>query len=246
MDDAPVTADRKIRSDLFRFTASFLAALLIAGVLTVVWFQFLEPPVAEKSLPGSTAPVIAFVLLFWPTYVAIYLRWTHRAYSSLDRGSLQAVAEADTRKNQGWLGFWAGIRDQTSTAAIVAVLVTVFIALTPGVRENTAVIILTMTMVAASWAMMVYDFAVSYMRMTVAQTPEESPHIRFSYTEAPTFTDFVTFSVMASTLGVSLPGEVTSRTMWRRVRTNGVLAFFFNSVIIAMMVSLVFGGITDG
>ncbi|WP_315146556.1 hypothetical protein [Corynebacterium variabile] len=50
--------------------------------------------------------------------------------------------------------------------------------------------------------------------------------------------------VMVSTMGVGSPAEVNTTAMWRRMRMNTVLAFFFNTVIVAMMVSLVFGGIT--
>jgi uncharacterized membrane protein len=40
-----------------------------------------------------------------------------------------------------------------------------------------------------------------------------------------------------------VPAEITSRRAWRIVRANVIIAFVFNSVIIAMMVSLVFGGL---
>ncbi|MGV8968810.1 MAG: hypothetical protein ACOH1J_00015 [Microbacteriaceae bacterium] len=35
-----------------------------------------------------------------------------------------------------------------------------------------------------------------------------------------------------------------SRKAWQLIGANGVIAFVFNSVIIAMMVSLVFGGLS--
>ncbi|CAM5437796.1 hypothetical protein CVA01_09520 [Corynebacterium variabile] len=126
----------------------------------------------------------------------------------------------------------------------MAVLVTIIIALTPGVRENTAVIILILVTVVASWAMMVHGFALDYMRATLTQAPDETPHLEFRSTREPTFSDFVTVAVMVSTMGVGSPAEVNTTAMWRRMRMNTVLAYFFNTVIVAMMVSLVFGGIT--
>ncbi|CUU65320.1 Protein of unknown function (DUF1345) [Corynebacterium variabile] len=209
-----------LRSDLFRLNVASLAAAVVAVASALCWFRFLTPPEAEESLPGVTVPVICFLLVYWPVYVALYLTWSWRVYSSLDSAGLQ------------------------STAATVAVLVTIIIALTPGVRENTAVIILILVTVVASWAMMVHGFALDYMRATLTQAPDETPHLEFRSTREPTFSDFVTVAVMVSTMGVGSPAEVNTTAMWRRMRMNTVLAFFFNTVIVAMMVSLVFGGIT--
>ncbi|MGO3753147.1 DUF1345 domain-containing protein [Corynebacterium variabile] len=209
-----------LRSDLFRLNVASLAAAVVAVASALCWFRFLTPPDAEESLPGVTVPVICFLLVYWPVYVALYLTWSWRVYSSLDSAGLQ------------------------STAATVAVLVTIIIALTPDVRENTAVIILILVTVVASWAMMVHGFALDYMRATLTQAPDETPHLEFRSTREPTFSDFVTVAVMVSTMGVGSPAEVNTTAMWRRMRMNTVLAYFFNTVIVAMMVSLVFGGIT--
>jgi len=55
--------------------------------------------------------------------------------------------------------------------------------------------------------------------------------------------DDVTFAVLISTMAATTSADITSRIAWRAVRTNVVIAFVFNSVIIAMMVSLLFGGL---
>ncbi|HJG46389.1 DUF1345 domain-containing protein [Corynebacterium variabile] len=237
-----------LRSDLFRLNVASLVAVVVAVASALCWFRFLTPPEAEESLPGVTVPVICFLLVYWPVYVALYLTWSWRVYSSLDAAGLQSTAVSDLRRNRGWLGSLSGVRrggtDLTTTAATAAVLVTIVIALTPGIRENTAVIILILVTVVASWAMMVHGFALDYMRATLSQAPDETPHLEFRSTREPTFSDFVTVAVMVSTMGVGSPAEVTTTAMWRRMRMNTVLAFFFNTVIVAMMVSLVFGGIT--
>lgn len=247
-DTDPDTKPRTMRSDVFRINVSAVVALLIACVPVLVWLTSLTPPSSE-SIPDYFVPTICFVLVYWPIYVAIYLGWTHRVYSSMNRGILRGVAASDIRRNRSWVGRWSGLgrggTDLTTTAATVSVLVTIAIAVAPGFPEDTLVIILTMLMVAASWAMMVYGFALDYMRMTITQDPEETPHIVFENTDEPEFSDFLTVSVMASTMGSGLPADITSQRMWRRLRTHSILAFFFNTVIVAMMVSLIFGGITS-
>ena len=45
-------------------------------------------------------------------------------------------------------------------------------------------------------------------------------------------------------MAFAAPAEVTSRQMWRKLRNHVLLAFIFNTVIVAMMVSLLFGGLT--
>jgi uncharacterized membrane protein len=96
-------------------------------------------------------------------------------------------------------------------------------------------------MVASSWALMVFSFAQSYMRLDAGA--HTAAHIRFPFPGAARFGDYVTLAVLLSTMAATVSADITSRRAWRSVRTNVVIAFVFNSVIIAMMVSFFFGGL---
>lgn len=60
---------------------------------------------------------------------------------------------------------------------------------------------------------------------------------------APRFADYLTLAVLLSTMAATVSARVRSRKAWTLVRINVVFAFAFNSVIVAMMVSLLFGGL---
>ncbi|MGP5930571.1 DUF1345 domain-containing protein [Corynebacterium glyciniphilum] len=200
---------------------STLAALATAAVAVIIAFLTTDAPPAEWTIPLS----VTIFLVYWLSFAVYYLWWTRRT----------------------WVGRLSGLTgptDWTTAAAMMAVVVTVAIALSPGARENPVIILLGLSTVASSWALMVYSFALDYMQVTVLQSPQETPHITFGFAEEPRFSDYLTFSVMVSTMAFAAPAEVTSRQMWRKLRNHVLLAFIFNTVIVAMMVSLLFGGLT--
>lgn len=92
---------------------------------------------------------------------------------------------------------------------------------------------------------MVYSFALTYMRVD-AGSPADTDSKMIFHGEPPTeFADYLTLAVLASTMAATISATIRSRRAWRVIRTNVVLAFVFNSVIIAMMVSLLFGGLAS-
>ncbi|PPG99768.1 hypothetical protein C5C33_17735 [Rathayibacter sp. AY1H3] len=67
--------------------------------------------------------------------------------------------------------------------------------------------------------------------------------VRFAFEEAPHLSDYATLALLLSTMAATVSAEIRSREGWRLVRANVVIAFAFDSVIIAMTVSLLFGGL---
>ena len=53
------------------------------------------------------------------------------------------------------------------------------------------------------------------------------------------FGDYLTCSVLSSTMTAALPGRAVSRKAWRMVRANVIVAFAFNSVVVATLVSMI-------
>ena len=234
---------RPLRSDLFRINISGLIALVSCAAAVAIAFLLSDRPASGWNLP---LPVLIY-LVYWLSFTVIYLWWTHRAYAHADTAAIRDVARRDHRARRTWVGRIIGLggpTDWTTTAAMMAVVVTVAIALSPGARENAVIILLGLATVASSWGIMVYSFALDYMQATLLEDPDNTPLIRFGFDEEPRFADYLTFSVMVSTMAFSAPAEVTSRRMWRKLRSHVLLAFIFNTVIVAMMVSLLFGGLT--
>ena len=90
---------------------------------------------------------------------------------------------------------------------------------------------------------MVFSFAQSYLRLGAGE--RQGAHFRFLFPDMPRFGDYVDLALMLSSSAATVSAEATSRVAWRVVRANVVIAFVFNSVIIAMMVSLLFGGFLE-
>lgn len=235
----------RIRSDLFRANVSTALALLTAAA--GVGIALLTTGTATSG--WTIAPPIVFFLVYWLSFTAYYLWWTHRVYAHADTAAVRDVAARDSHARRSWTGKFSGLTgptDWTAAAATMAVVVTVAIALSPGAREDPVVVLLGLATVASSWALMVYSFALDYMQVSVLQEPDETPHVKFDFPEEPRFADYLTFSVMVSTMAVGAPAQATSQAMWRKLRSHVLLAFIFNTVIVAMMVSLLFGGLTGG
>ena len=121
-------------------------------------------------------------------------------------------------------------------------MLTLIVAQSPVYREDWLYIVLGLATVASSWALMVYSFALEYLRLELAAGDDE-PHVVLGVQGSPQFTDFLTFAVLLSTMAATVSADVRSRKAWTLVRVNVLFAFAFNSVIVAMMVSLLFGGL---
>lgn len=208
-------------------------------------FAFLfATPSARGDIPTL---LILFYLVTWPTFVAIYLVWTHVVYAGQGPRRLDAAARRESVNLRRWwtrmLGYGGGT-SWTLTGALVAVVLTIVIAQNPAFRGDWLYISLGLLSVASSWALMVYSFALEYVRLAVTQDDDE-PHIKLTIRGDPRFTDYLTLAVLLSTMAATVSASVRSRRAWTLVRVNVLFAFAFNSVIVAMMVSLLFGGLVS-
>ncbi|RUQ98163.1 DUF1345 domain-containing protein [Labedella endophytica] len=230
----------KVRSDRSRSLISFLvSSLVVVGTLPLL---ALTTGVALDPNDGRQIVTLLY-LVYWPAYTVIYVAWSARTYVRLDSEPLRRSALIDERDHRNvftrTLGA-AGVADTAMSGAVVAVFVTIFIAQQPVMREEPIYVALTFLTVAASWTQMMFSFALSYMRL--AARTSETEHFRFSLPGPARFPDYLTLASLVSSMAATTPAEMLSPAAWRLVRANVLVAFGFNSVIVAMMVSLLFGG----
>jgi len=229
----------KTKSEFFRVCVSVLLASLgtVAILAILVWVTEID------FARFSQLPALIYAV-FWPQYTAIYVGWSARVYSRLDPASLRWATAEDDRVERRIVPRLLGLTGETNTtisAAILAVIVTISIAQQPEFRSEGVFVGLALLTVASSWVLLVFSFAQSYMRLGSGEEP--GAHFRFQFPETPRFGDYVTLAVLLSTMAATVSADVTSRRAWRVIRANVAIAFVFNSVIIAMMVSLLFGGL---
>ena len=228
-----------LRTDVFRTYVSLFASVVVTVPVVMV-----IPLVTDVDLVDPARLVMTAYVVSWPLYTGIYLGWSAIVYSGLNSESLRRTAEIDDRHERRPLSRFAGLSGATSTtlsAAALAVIATVTISQQPDLRAEPVYIALALVTVASSWAQMVFAFTQSYLRLGAPD--DRGTHFAFHVPGTARFDDYVTLALLVSTMAATVPAEITSRRAWSLVRTNVVIAFVFNSVIIAMMVSFLFGGL---
>ena len=95
------------------------------------------------------------------------------------------------------------------------------------------VVVLCVVDVVAGWVMVVLAYAVTYLRRDV-----ESGGLDFPGTEQPVWRDYVYVSVQVSTTFATSDVTVTNTAMRGCVTSQTLIAFVFNTVIVALLVSV--------
>lgn len=230
-------------SDDTRANVSVIPAVIVSIILVMV-LDF-RPIGDEIYLVGRVQ--ISLYLVAWPTFALVYLLWTHAALQELDSTELIVHSKWATRRRRSWMRFFgSGGAVSWSMLAAIAAIVLNLVLVTAGSEENLIVtVLLGLANVVASWAVMVYSFALEYMRLDLAGGgSEQARQLEFEMGESREFGDYLTFSVLSSTMTAALPGRAVTRTGWRLVRTNVIVAFAFNSVVVATLVSMILSYVT--
>ncbi|MFP7761433.1 DUF1345 domain-containing protein [Marisediminicola sp. LYQ134] len=227
-------------SDLVRVFVSSVIAVLVMVVVLLCLINF-------TSFDGSNelrVQVTGFVIL-WVVQTSIYVGWGTWVYSRLDQTTLALQTAADDegeRKLPARVLGMSGATNTTLSAAVLAVVITIVIAQRPEFRGEPIYVIAALVTVATSWILMVFSFAQNYLRLGAA---DDGEHLRFHFPERPRFSDYLTLAALVSAMAATTPAQISSRKAWGVVRGNVIIAFVFNSVVIAMMVSLLFGGLLN-
>ncbi|PPG48645.1 hypothetical protein C5C41_16685 [Rathayibacter sp. AY1E9] len=241
-----MTARRRPRSDLFRVCVRLLVTIVV--VLLVLATGTLAP---GDGAVDATATLVPVHLLGRPLSTALPVGWSAASSSLLDEQALRSAAEEEARGERRLLPRMLGATGATSTtlsAAVPAIVITVAIAVTVAIAQRTEFrseppsIAAALLAVASSRVLMVFSVAQACLRLE-SRSPRRSQG-RFAFEEAPHFSDDATLALLLSTTVATVSAEIRSREGWRLVRANVVIAFAFDSVVIAMTVSLLFGGLT--
>lgn len=214
----------------------------LVGVLASVAAVLLTD--AREDQPAALAVVT--YLGFWPVFVVVYLVWTHLTYARRGPRALVASTRRESELERRWwtrlLGY-GGAASWTLAAAVVAVFVTILIAQDPAYRDDWLYVGLGLLCVACSWALMAYSFALQYLRLDGGRRGDGTRHVQMELEGEPRFADYLTLAVLMSAMAATVSAQIRSREAWSLVRVHVLLAFTFNSVVVAMMVSLLFGGL---
>jgi uncharacterized membrane protein len=222
------------------------SSLVGASVGVAALFATGSVPDSLEAAQGLRTSAVILYLVTWPVFVVVYLVWTHVTYAGRGPRALATSTQRESELGRRWwnryLGY-GGAASWTLGAAVVAVVVTILIAQDPAYRADWLYIGLGLLSVACSWALMAYAFALQYLRLDTGRREDGSRHVVMELEGDPRFTDYLTLAVLLSAMAATVSAQIRSRAAWSLVRAHVLLAFGFNSVVVAMMVSLLFGGL---
>lgn len=222
----------------------------VAVVPCLIPFAFL----GALGINDPDRPTMALVevpLMLWTVFCVAYLALTVVVFKNLNSGPFHlAVAKPKKSKrnpvtralSMGGSLSWAL---QGSLVAIVAVLV---VSVRPPSEQSDALKILAVCCVISSWLLVMVSQALAYARLgaraRAGETDVESP-LTFRGTPAADFSDYLTLAATVSSALAPQGVEVSGRQARSVVRTHTVLAFIFNSVVLAVLVSMLITSATS-
>ncbi len=184
------------------------------------------------------ATLTARLLLCWNSAVVLYLLLTWRliATSSVETLRQHAFRQDEGQKTVLLLTITAVL---TSLGAIVAELST--LQALSG-TEKMLHLGLTGITVANSWLFMHLMFAMHYAHSYyLGSRRGEEPGLAFPQEPAPDYWDFLYFAAVIGTSGQTADVSFTSKSMRRTGLVHCVLAYFYNTTVLALTINMAAG-----
>jgi uncharacterized membrane protein len=188
-------------------------------------------------LPGNALDP-ARALVAWDLGAGLYLAlaWTLMLRASVGAMRLRASQQDDGAAIVLALTVAAPIG---SLAAIVLELVGIR-NLPP--RQQVLHLVLVGVTVVCSWFLVHTAFALHYAHRFYARaSPEAGPCLQFPGVEQPDYVDFLYFSFVIGTTSQTADVSIASSGMRRLALVHGVIAFFFNTTVLALTINIAAG-----
>jgi uncharacterized membrane protein len=183
-------------------------------------------------LPDSLR-VATRALIAWNVAVLLYLVAATVVVCRFERGHVRQRAEEEDEGGALILVL--------TVAAAVASLAAIFIELAgdPGEKVNAPSATLALTTVVLSWVFIHTIFAFRYAHefYGAAQSGHKGG-LQFPGDDHPDYWDFVYFSFVIGVAAQVSDVQVIGKTLRRQVIAHGVLAFFYNVTVIALLVNI--------
>jgi uncharacterized membrane protein len=198
--------------------------------------QSLALPLALVTAVLTPGDGLVNTVAAWDVFTVTYLLLTWLAYRKRDPAELQAMARGSRRRKLTDRLFASPPEQLSQTAALLALFTTAFTmprAGDLGVPEP-LVLCLCVVSVISCWLTLQTGFAVSYLSLYA-----EEGGLDFPGDQEPGLVDFAYFAIAVGTTFGTTDITVTRSRMRRQVLIHGVLAFLFNTLILAVAVTTV-------
>lgn len=192
--------------------------------------------VAAPLLPWGL-PIPTRAVLGWDIAVLVYLLLTAEHFSRADHSGI--AADAARQEDGEWTLFALVLFG----AAMSFIAIVEFSGLNHHKTQNTLYLLLVTLTLGCSWLMTNITFSYRYAHEFYARREDGSVvgGLGFPGEPDPDYLDFVYFAfVIGMTFQVS-DVQITNRTLRRLATIHGLIAFLFNTVILALTVNIVAG-----
>jgi uncharacterized membrane protein len=222
----------RLASDSRRNATSLALAALIALAAVAIYSA-----IRREEFSINVVIVTAFV--FWTCYCLIYLGLTLRTFSRAGATDLASWLRTTTprraigRLEQDLSGSGPTAAVQWSIIAIASVAA---LTLSPGLLDDALANALSVAVVASAWLVTVAAYAVHYARANTTHPGLEFPGGKHELV----FFDYLYLSAQISTTFSSSDVSVTTTRSRRMVTGHTLIAFAFNTFIIALLISILF------
>lgn len=216
--------------DSWRLTGATAMSIPIAAV--VAWALLAMYPAIPRY-------IILFVstAVLWLVYAVIFLVWSWLAFRPFHGETLRDVTRASTPQTEHErLVQRLTLMDGVSlplTGAVVGFIGVMALVLTPGMREDWIMVAAAFALITGSWLLMVVAFAVTYLREWA-----QSGGVHIPGDEDEHFSDFLYASIQVATTFATSDVETRTASARNWVTLNSIIAFGFNTVVIALFLSV--------
>lgn len=222
---------------LHREVTRYWVSVVISAVCVAVGTSIVS--LVQGSLEPSTATVFIVYFSAWVVFALTYSVLTWRKLGAADSSTLSRwFSESPLQRRRRRLSetlLGSGGTSAAVTLVAVALVAVIAVVVIPGLRSSPVVIALAVLVVAVSWVLLVFVLAVLY----AAEDPGNS-RLRFPGTEdfKPVFSDYFYLAVQVTTTFSPSDIVIVSQELRRQITGHCMIAFTYNTVVIALLVSL--------
>ncbi len=224
-------------SDVFRLWAAVGLGLVLGlafelGLDAVEALGWRQAPEGEKS---ALEVDFGGELIAWNAFAVCYLLLGVRAFAGCDRAELVRRVLGSPLPGT-WLKRYllAGGSGPTWAVLITIYATSTIITAAQQRAVSTGLVFgLIVFTVVTSWVIITFSFALHYARRDI-----EIGGLQFLGDEEPVFSDYLYLAISCSATFGTTDTDIMTTAMRRTVSVHGIIAFFLNSVVIAVLLSL--------
>ena len=184
----------------------------------------------------STCDLATRYLLAWNVGAVVYIASCIRLMRGAQQADMRARAEHEDEGR-----FFVTFVVLASTASILLAVASQIATLKslPAGTERTLPLLLAILTVLSSWAFTQFTFALHYAHDYYhARWQGQAGGLIFPETDEPLYLDFLYFSCIIGTSAQTADININSRPMRLTVLLHCVQAFFFNTMILAIVINM--------